>query len=67
MLMERIEKAEEKGKSPAKDNDAVSEDKQEIEELKELLPEIKAKIEDAEESKDGKATKAFQETLVSVC
>ncbi|XP_032884575.1 nuclear autoantigenic sperm protein isoform X2 [Amblyraja radiata] len=64
MLMERIEKAEEKGKSPAKDNDAVSEDKQEIEELKELLPEIKAKIEDAEESKDGKATKAFQETLV---
>ncbi|XP_078264079.1 nuclear autoantigenic sperm protein isoform X2 [Rhinoraja longicauda] len=64
MLMERIEKAEEKGKSPAKDNDAVSEDKQEIEELKELLPEIKAKIEDAEESKDGKATKVFQETLV---
>ncbi|XP_072919060.1 nuclear autoantigenic sperm protein isoform X2 [Hemitrygon akajei] len=65
MLTERIEKAEEKGKSPAKDNETVSEDKQEVEELKELLPEIKAKIEDAEESKDGKATKALQETLVS--
>ncbi|XP_067846251.1 nuclear autoantigenic sperm protein isoform X2 [Heptranchias perlo] len=64
MLTERIEKAEEKGKSPAKDNDAVSEDKREVEELKELLPEIKAKIEDSEESKDdGKATKALQETL----
>ncbi|XP_051866772.1 LOW QUALITY PROTEIN: nuclear autoantigenic sperm protein [Pristis pectinata] len=63
MLTERIEKAEERGKSPAKDSDAVSEDKQEVEELKELLPEIKAKIEDAEESKDGKATKALQETL----
>ncbi|XP_060685839.1 nuclear autoantigenic sperm protein isoform X2 [Hemiscyllium ocellatum] len=64
MLTERIEKAEEKGKSPAKDTDAVSEDKREIEELKELLPEIKAKIEDAEESKDdGSANKALQETL----
>uniref|UniRef100_UPI00398EFE7E nuclear autoantigenic sperm protein isoform X2 n=1 Tax=Pristiophorus japonicus TaxID=55135 RepID=UPI00398EFE7E len=64
MLTERIEKAEEKGKSPAKDTDAVSEDKQEVEELQELLPEIKAKIEDSEESKDdGKATKALQETL----
>ncbi|XP_067893156.1 nuclear autoantigenic sperm protein isoform X2 [Heterodontus francisci] len=64
MLTERIEKAEEKGKSPAKDTDAASEDKREVEELKELLPEIKAKIEDAEESKDdGKATKALQETL----
>ncbi|XP_078074758.1 nuclear autoantigenic sperm protein isoform X2 [Mustelus asterias] len=64
MLTERIEKTEEKGKSPAKDTDAVSEDKQEIEELEELLPEIKAKIEDSEESKDdGRATKALQETL----
>ncbi|GCB70894.1 nuclear autoantigenic sperm protein isoform X2 [Scyliorhinus torazame] len=63
LLTDRIDKTEEKGKSPAKDTDAVSEDKQEIEELKELLPEIKAKIEDAEESKDGRATKALQETL----
>ncbi|XP_078417162.1 nuclear autoantigenic sperm protein [Cetorhinus maximus] len=64
MLTERIEKTEEKGKSPAKDTDAVSEDKREVEELKELLPEIKAKIEDAEECKDdGRATKALQETL----
>ncbi|XP_059503950.1 nuclear autoantigenic sperm protein isoform X4 [Stegostoma tigrinum] len=64
MLTERIEKAEEKGKSPAKDSDALSEDKQEVEELKELLPEIKAKIEDSEESKDdGSANKALQETL----
>eukprot|EP00062_Callorhinchus_milii_P014521 gi/632963785/ref/XP_007898079.1/ PREDICTED: nuclear autoantigenic sperm protein isoform X1 [Callorhinchus milii] len=65
MLTERIEKMEEKGKSPAKDTDAVNEDKREIEELKELLPEIKAKIEDAEESKsDGKATKeALKATL----
>ncbi|XP_020371923.1 nuclear autoantigenic sperm protein isoform X2 [Rhincodon typus] len=64
MLTERIEKAEEKGKSPAKDTDAVSEDKREVEELKELLPEIKAKIEDSEESKDdGSANKALQETL----
>ncbi|XP_069794882.1 nuclear autoantigenic sperm protein isoform X3 [Narcine bancroftii] len=63
VLTERIEKAEEKGKSPAKDDDVISEDKQEVEELKELLPEIKAKIEDAEEAKDGKATKALQETL----
>ncbi|XP_038650101.1 nuclear autoantigenic sperm protein isoform X2 [Scyliorhinus canicula] len=63
LLTEQIDKTEEKGKSPAKDTDAVSEDKQEIEELKELLPEIKAKIEDAEESKDGRATKALQETL----
>ncbi|XP_041064322.1 nuclear autoantigenic sperm protein [Carcharodon carcharias] len=64
MLTDRIEKTEEKGKSPAKDTDAVSEDKREVEELKELLPEIKAKIEDAEECKDdGRATKALQETL----
>ena len=47
--------------------EAAAEEKTEMEELKQLLPDIKEKVEDAKESQRtvGTASQAIQQTLVS--
>lgn len=60
MLQEVIDKAE--GEDGAKE-------KTELEELKQLLPDVAEKVEDAKESQSmaGSASVAIQQTLVSPC
>lgn len=60
MLQEVIDKAE--------GTDGATEEKRETEELKQLLPDIREKVEDARESQKtaGAASVAIQQTLVSV-
>lgn len=60
MLQEVIDKAE-------AEEEAVKENQTELEELKQLLPEIKEKVEDAKESQRtaAAASVAIQQTMVS--
>lgn len=61
MLQEAIAKAE--------GEEGATKEKRELEELKQLVPEIREKIEDAMESQRtaGAASQAIQQTLVSTC
>lgn len=61
MLQEAIAKAE--------GGDGAAEERKELEELKQLLPEIREKVEDATESQRtaSAASQAIQQALVSTC